>query len=245
MAHENTHATLETPSDNDAFAVAGLAKHYRLGKHRIPVLNDVTLTISAGEWVALVGPSGSGKTTLLHLLGALDSPSKGKISCLGQSYEKLSARHRALLRRKTIGLLFQNYHLFPELSAVENALLPALHWGQHRAGYANRAKSLLAEFGLAERLEHRPRELSGGEQQRVALVRALINNPDIILADEPTGNLDQEAAAHIMDILTSLQQGEGKTIVMVTHDLSIARQADRILQLRDGQVQEVEEHERP
>lgn len=219
-----------------ALAARHVNRRFRIGRHVIPVLSDINVTIEAGEWVALVGPSGSGKTTLLHLLGCLDKPDSGTVACFGTQYRQLSGRQRAILRRRTIGLLFQNYHLFPELNAVENASLPAMHWLENRVQAVANARRLLAEFGLEHRFEHRPQELSGGEQQRVALARALINDPDIILADEPTGNLDQEAAAHIMTILSQLRRSDGKTIVMVTHDLALADHADRILRLDRGTV---------
>ncbi len=219
-----------------AFIVQDLVKHYSLADHIIPVLQGINLSIARGEWVALTGASGSGKTTLLHLLAALDKPTQGTIQCLDQPYHLAGPRRRAMMRRNTIGLLFQNYHLFPELNAVENATLPALHWGRDRDQAILRGQELLTEFGLADRFEHRPRELSGGEQQRVALARALINDPEIILADEPTGNLDAQAGEHIISIIAELNKQQGKTVVMVTHDRDLANRADRILQLAAGRV---------
>ncbi len=218
------------------FEVRGLHRHFRLERHRIEVLRGVTFDVRRGEWVALVGRSGSGKTTLLHLLGGLDRPSAGEIWCLGQSYARLRDRERTALRLHHIGHVFQSYHLFPELNAQENAMLPALHWGWDRDAARRRAAELLARFGLGERLRHRPQELSGGEQQRVALARALMNEPDIILADEPTGNLDVAAGREIVALLEDLHRTGGKTIVMVTHDLDLAARADRTLLIRDGQA---------
>jgi len=220
--------------DAPAFTVEDVGKSYRLGRHVIPVLRRVGVTVGLGEWVALVGASGSGKTTLLHLLGSLDRPDAGRIACLGEFYRALSSRRRAHLRRETIGLLFQSYHLFPELNAVENAALPALRWGQDRRAVCARARDLLVGFGLEERLRHRPQELSGGEQQRVALARALINDPRILLADEPTGNLDEEAGEQVLGIIEQLNRDQGRTVVMVTHDMAVAHRADRILRLVDG-----------
>jgi len=222
-----------------AFKVEHVQKKYHLGTHDIHVLRDIDMDVQCGEWVSLIGPSGSGKTTLLHLLGTLDVPDSGTISFLGIPHLELSARDRTRLRRDSIGLVFQNYYLFPELSALENAALPAFRWGIDRRQGARRAEELLAEFGLQERLNHRPAELSGGEQQRVAMARALINNPRIILADEPTGNLDAEAAAHIMDILRELHQSQGKTVVMVTHDSSLGEYAERTLVLKNGHIKNV------
>jgi len=218
------------------FDINDLCKTYRVKRVRIPVLNGVNLKIIKGEWVALVGRSGSGKTTLLHLLGGLDRYNAGDVAYDGNNYSRISARKKGRLLRDSIGYLFQSYHLFPELTALENVKLPAMHWGAARKQAEVRAKELLIEFGLGERLLHRPQELSGGEQQRVALARALINNPDTILADEPTGNLDIKASNIIVDILLKLHREQGKTIVMVTHDLEMAKHANRIVMIKDGKA---------
>jgi putative ABC transport system ATP-binding protein len=218
------------------FRVVDLQRHFRLEKHRIEVLRGVSFTVAPGEWVALVGRSGSGKTTLLHLLGGLDRPSAGDIVCLGQSFSSMTERQRTSLRLHHLGHVFQRYHLFPELNAHENVVLPALHWGWDRSRAYDRAAELLGGFGLGERLRHRPQELSGGEQQRVALARALMNEPDIILADEPTGNLDVAAGKEIITLLEDLHKVAGKTIVMVTHDLDLAQRADRTLVMRAGRA---------
>ncbi|MBN2452110.1 MAG: ABC transporter ATP-binding protein [Lentisphaeria bacterium] len=216
-----------------------LHRHFRLEKHRIDVLQGASFLVAEGEWVALVGRSGCGKTTLLHLLGGLDRPSSGEIVCRGLAYSRLDAQARAALRRRHFGFVFQSYHLFPELSAHENVMLPALQWRRDRQAARQRAAELLAGFGLAQRLRHRPQELSGGEQQRVALARALMNEPDVILADEPTGNLDVTAAREIIAILQGLHRERRKTIVMVTHDLRLAALADRILVIREGRAHPV------
>ncbi len=221
-------------TDTPAFSLSGVGRTFRLEHHRIEVLKDVTLDIAEGSWTALVGRSGSGKTTLLQLLGALDRPNQGEISCRGRRYDRISASQRDRIRLHEIGFVFQSYHLFPELNAQENVVLPALHWGWDRAAARERADALLGRFGLGERLRHRPRELSGGEQQRVALARALMNNPDIILADEPTGNLDVAAGGEITAILQELHHTDGKTIVMVTHDLNLAGLADQIYVMHEG-----------
>lgn len=219
-----------------AFSLRGVGRTFRLERHRIEVLRDVSLDIGEGTWTALVGRSGSGKTTLLQLLGALDQPNQGEIFCRGRCYGRLSARRRDRIRLLEIGFVFQSYHLFPELNAQENVMLPALHWGWDRGAAKERATALLERFALGDRLRHRPCELSGGEQQRVALARALMNDPDLILADEPTGNLDVAAGGEITAILQELHQADGKTIVMVTHDLDLAQLADQVYVMRDGRA---------
>jgi lipoprotein-releasing system ATP-binding protein len=227
-----------TPSNSDppAFRITGVKKIYRLDRtHSVRVLNGIDLTVKPGSWIALTGASGSGKTTLLHLLAALDRPDDGDIHCLGHNLCKMRSGKRCEFRRTSIGLVFQQYHLLPELSALENVVLPArIDTSAEQA--MDRARSLLDRFGLSERLNHRPQELSGGEQQRVALARALINQPRIILADEPTGNLDETAGNAIMGFLAELCREEGKTLIMVTHDSSLAKEADRIYHLAEGRL---------
>jgi len=218
------------------YEILGLRKSFQMKQGIIEVLKGLDFTITPGEWLALSGRSGSGKTTLLHLLGGLDRPSQGKILLNGQDLSRLPSSSLTALRRTVIGYVFQSYQLFPELSALENAVLPALSWGSDRQDAVRRATALLQDFGLGERLQHRPRELSGGEQQRVAIARSLINNPKVILADEPTGNLDAAAAAEIVAILQKLRQDRQLTIVMVTHDQKIAASADRCLHLADGLI---------
>jgi putative ABC transport system ATP-binding protein len=220
-----------TPSNNHLYEIRALHKEFRLAGTVVKVLCDLQFSIPRGQWTALVGPSGSGKTTLLHLLGGLDRPSAGTVVFDGLDLAKLSSRRLTALRRQRIGFVFQAYHLFPELSAWENAALPALHWGAARDDAYARARQWLERFGLGQRLEHRPQELSGGEQQRVAIARALINDPELILADEPTGNLDADAAEGIMDILAELHAERGKSLVMVTHDQKLAQRADERIRL--------------
>ncbi len=224
-----------------AFAATGVYKSYRLEKHVLPVLKGMSLEIQAGSWTCLVGPSGCGKTTLLQLLGCLDTPDRGEIRCLGTDYTGLSEAGRSRLRRERIGFVFQSFNLFPELDALENVALPGLLPGRDRRLVCRRAGELLKACGLGERLRHRPCELSGGEQQRVAIARALINDPAIILADEPTGNLDQASGAGVIEILCRLQREEEKTLVMVTHDRGLARQADRVFVMADGRLQDRQE----
>ena len=214
------------------YDVRGLCRSFTLNGDTIRVLDDVTFTIDQGSWVALIGPSGCGKTTLLQLLGGLDRPNSGQILVHGQDITRLSSRRLTALRRRSIGFIFQSYHLFPELTALENVALPALGWRCDREAVYRRAQDWLDQFGLHERLHHLPQELSGGEQQRVAMARALINDPDIILADEPTGNLDPAATAQIVDIIGLIRAKRNPTIVMVTHDMQLAAKAERTIPLK-------------
>lgn len=214
------------------YDVRGLCRSFTLNGDTIRVLDDVTFTIAQGSWVALIGPSGCGKTTLLQLLGGLDRPNSGQILIHGQDITRLSSRRLTALRRRSIGFIFQSYHLFPELTALENVALPALGWRCDREAVYRRAQDWLDQFGLHERLHHLPQELSGGEQQRVAMARALINDPDIILADEPTGNLDPAATAQIVDIIGLIRAKRNPTIVMVTHDMQLAAKAERTIPLK-------------
>ncbi len=214
------------------FQIKNLHKSFSLAGGTIEVIKDLNLDLPKGEWLALTGPSGCGKTTLLHILAGLDRPTSGDILLDGQNIVKMSSSALTKLRKQRIGFVFQSYMLFPELSALENAALPALQWGVNRNEVYQNAKKWLETFGLASRLNHRPRELSGGEQQRVAIARSLINNPDIILADEPTGNLDAKAAQGIIDILQHVRSGKAKTLIMVTHDLNLAKQANRVIELK-------------
>lgn len=202
-----------------------------VGGRPVEVLRDLDLEIPEGAWCALVGKSGCGKTTLLQLLGGLDRPTSGELLFRGRDMARMSQRELTRLRRKELGFVFQSYHLLPELSAWENAALPALGWSEDRQKSYERAKALLEAFGLKDRLHHRPQELSGGEQQRVAIARALIHDPPVILADEPTGNLDPASAKDVVQILQKLHREGKKTIVMVTHDMTLAEQADCIHRL--------------
>ena len=214
------------------FQIKNLYKSFSLAGGTIEVIKNLSLDLPKGEWLALTGPSGCGKTTLLHILAGLDRPTSGDILLDGQNIAKMSSSALTKLRKQRIGFVFQSYMLFPELSALENAALPALQWGVNRNDVYQNAKKWIETFGLASRLNHRPRELSGGEQQRVAIARSLINNPDIILADEPTGNLDAKAAQGIIDILQHVRTGKAKTLIMVTHDLNLAKQANRVIELK-------------
>lgn len=222
--------------------VEHLRKSYRKGQIEVPVLRDVTLEVQTGEFVAIVGQSGCGKSTLLHLMGTLDSPDGGEVHFQGRRIDNLSSFQRDRIRNRQLGMIFQFYHLLPELSTLENVLAPLMisqsiwRFLAGRSGHRRRASELLELVGLGHRLKHKPSELSGGEMQRAAIARALITQPELLLADEPTGNLDHGTGAEIMKILRTLNREQNVTIVMVTHDQGIADQADRIVRLVAGRI---------
>lgn len=222
----------------------GLRKTYRKGRIELPILQGVDLEVDAGEMVAIVGASGSGKSTLLHLLGLLDAPDRGMILLGDERIDHLPERRRAELRNRTFGFIFQFYHLLPELTALENVAMPHLirhgpsAWWSRRREIRARAEAMLERVGLRDRARHKPRELSGGEMQRAALARALMGGPEILLADEPTGNLDAETGAGVMDLLRDLNREEGLTMMLVTHDMQIARRTDRIVRLASGRIEQ-------
>jgi len=224
-------------------ATSGLFKSYRKGDFGIPVLQGIDLSVHEGEFLSIVGQSGSGKSTLLHLLGTLDQPDAGEVRFDGNRIDNLPSASRDLLRNRHFGMVFQFYHLLPEFTALENVLTPALiaqstlgYW-RKRKQYRQRAEELLEMVGLSDRLKHKPRELSGGEMQRAAIARALLAEPSVLLADEPTGNLDRATGEQIMQMLRELNQKQKLTIVMVTHDPWIAEQADRVVRLAEGRIQ--------
>jgi lipoprotein-releasing system ATP-binding protein len=219
-----------------------LHKNYRKGPVEVPVLRGVSLAVRQGEFLAVVGQSGCGKTTLLHLLGTLDVPDRGEIHFDGERIDDLPSHRRDGLRNRRFGMIFQFYHLLPEMTTLENVLAPLMithgvvsYWRQRRQ-FKEQATELLAMVGLSHRLKHRPRELSGGEMQRVAIARSLISRPSLLLADEPTGNLDQESGREIIRILRDLNERQRLTTIMVTHDPAIAASADRTIKLVDGRV---------
>ncbi|MEY3032572.1 MAG: hypothetical protein RLZZ622_1047 [Planctomycetota bacterium] len=220
-------------------------KRYKSGSTTLEVLRGVDFRLPKGGFTAVVGQSGSGKSTLLHLMGLLDAPDGGEVLLEGRRIDNLSAVERDRLRNTAIGMVFQAYHLLPELTAVENVLTPLLirhsiwNWFTRRRQARLEAEELLDRFGLAGRLHHRPRQLSGGEMQRVAIARALITQPRVLLADEPTGNLDEESGAGIIEALDELNRDRGLSIVLVTHDAGIARQARSIVRLTAGRVETV------
>jgi putative ABC transport system ATP-binding protein len=213
----------------------GLSKSYPFGEVTVQALTEVDLEVQSGEFLAVMGPSGSGKSTLLHLLGLLDAPDRGEVVLVGKRTVQLDDNALTTLRREKLGFVFQSFELIPNLSAAENILLPAEIAGRRNEG-KRRLQSLAQRLGIAERLAHRPRQLSGGERQRVALARALINTPAVILADEPTGNLDSRSGTLVLEILKRGVREEHWTVVMVTHDPQAALCADRIIFLRDGAI---------
>lgn len=211
-----------------------LQKTYKLGEMEVHALRGVDLLVQEGEFIAIMGPSGSGKSTLLHLLGGLDTPTQGEVILGGKSLKDLKDSQLSKIRRREIGFIFQFFNLLPTLTAAENAYLPLLLDNQRRQEDDGLVNDLLSLVGLHDRSHHLPNQLSGGEQQRVAIARALITNPRIILADEPTGNLDSAAAETILQLLKTISEGRNQTILMVTHDPNAADYADKILDLRDG-----------
>jgi putative ABC transport system ATP-binding protein len=221
-------------------SATNLQKEYRIGNHPLRALDSVSFQIERGEFVAIMGPSGSGKSTLLHLLGGLDKPSGGEVTLADKTISLLSDRNATLVRRRNVGFVFQAYNLLPTLTAEENILLPIIIDGKKTRDYQKRFDELINLVGLADRLHHKPDQLSGGEQQRVALARALMIEPAILLADEPTGNLDSKNSATIMDLLRRSCKALNQAVIMVTHDPRAASYADRLVLLRDGRV--VDEH---
>ncbi len=217
-------------------------KHYRLGKREIPVLRGIDLSVAAGETVALLGASGAGKSTLLHVLGLLDPPSSGEVHYDGRRVDALPIGQRAALRHAQVGFVFQFYHLIPELTALQNVLLARMmatsvfaYWGQRKQA-RQKAIAMLEQVGLGDRLHHRPTELSGGERQRVAIARALLAEPKVVLADEPTGNLDSTTARGVVDLMFSIQQQRGLAFLLVTHDERLAQRCHRVVRMQDGVV---------
>ena len=213
-----------------------LDRTYRIGKRSLNVLRGVNLEVVRGDFLALRGASGAGKSTLLHLLGGLDVPDAWEISFAGKNLAAFSAAKLAGFRNFKVGFVFQAYHLLPELTALENVCLPARIARVAVAEAAKRGRELLARVGLGERIEHRPYELSGGEQQRVAIARALINSPELLLADEPTGNLDSKAGGEIIELLKSLRAEKNTTLIIATHDARVAAHAERVIELVDGRI---------
>ena len=228
-------------SDASILVARGLRKTYSLGPNRVEVLRGIDLDVRRGEALVIIGASGAGKSTLLHLLGGLDTPSAGEVALEGSPVFAMSGAARARLRNERVGFVFQSYNLLPELDALENVCVPALLQGswstsQRAAAVRARGAELLTAVGLGGRLEHRPAELSGGEQQRVALARAMMNRPRLLLADEPTGNLDSKTGDLILDLLWRLRAEQGTTLVMVTHDEHIARRGERVMEIADGRI---------
>lgn len=215
-------------------AARNVSKSYPLGSRSLEVLRGVNLEVARGEFLALRGASGAGKSTLLHLFGGLDTPNTGEIWFAGRNLAQASPAELTRLRNRRVGFIFQSYHLLPELDALENVCVPARLARVPAATAECRGRQLLQQVGLGARLEHKPYELSGGEQQRVAIARALMNEPDLILADEPTGNLDSHTGSSIVDLLVELQAARKTTLIVATHDATVAARAPKVIQLVDG-----------
>jgi macrolide transport system ATP-binding/permease protein len=227
---------LQTQQPTAMIAGKGIDKLFQLGDQWVQALDQIDLNIPSGQFIAIMGPSGSGKSTLLYMLGGLDRPTNGEIIVAGQDITHLDGEELARFRRETIGFIFQAFHLVPSMTALENVALPGVFAGLPRDLRERRAIKLLTALGMDDRLDHRPSQLSGGQQQRVAIARALFNNPPIIMADEPTGALDSKTGQTVMRMLRWLCSKQGKTVVIVTHDPSVASYSDRMLHLKDGRI---------
>jgi lipoprotein-releasing system ATP-binding protein len=238
-----------TPAGQSAKSIlraSAIQKSFQMGESVLQVLKAVDLNVREGEFVAIEGRSGSGKSTLLHIMGALDVADSGSVEFEGRDIAQLSSAQRSQLRNTSFGFVFQFYHLLPELNVLENVLLaPMIEYSwtafkSRKHQLRDRAREVLAQLGMEHRLRHKPTQLSGGERQRVAIARALVNSPKVIFADEPTGNLDAETGRQIMGVLEKLHRHKGQTIIMVTHDRTLASQADRVLVLRDGKLEKAD-----
>ncbi|QDI03910.1 MULTISPECIES: lipoprotein-releasing ABC transporter ATP-binding protein LolD [Xanthomonas translucens group] len=236
----NRESAVHKPQHSDAAIRAeGLGKTYAEGKMRTPVFDGLDLAVAPGETVAIVGASGAGKSTLLHLLGGLDVPTAGEVYVAGQRMSALSDAARGQLRNRALGFVYQFHHLLPEFTALENVMMPVLLGGAAVKDAEARARALLESVGLGHRLEHKPGELSGGERQRAAVARALVNRPACVLGDEPTGNLDDKTAANVFALMLDLNRAHGTSLALVTHDRSLARKLDRVLELHQGKLREL------
>jgi len=221
---------------NPALVLTDVTKTFQQGENRLEILRGCSFAIHPGELVALVGPSGSGKSTLLHIAGLLEQPSSGTVTIGGADASKANDALRTKLRRQSIGYVYQMHHLLPEFSARENIILPQMIAGVSQSVAGKRADELLALVGLAARAQHRPAQLSGGEQQRVAIARALANKPQLLIADEPTGNLDPDTAAHVFTMLQELVRGQNLALLMATHNMELAAKMNRVIKLQNGLV---------
>jgi putative ABC transport system ATP-binding protein len=234
FSDDRDHASTEVGLTENVIEIHDVTKVYQMGEVQVQALAGVSIDVIKGEWVSITGPSGSGKSTLMNIIGCLDTPSSGTYILDGVDVSKLSDDQQAAIRNKKIGFVFQTFNLLPRTSALDQVELPMIYAGAKDR--RERALASLQAVGLGERVHHRPNELSGGQQQRVAIARALVTDPSIILADEPTGNLDSKVGAEIMNIFHSLHKEKGLTIVMVTHDQNVASQAERIIRVRDGLI---------
>ena len=219
--------------------IKGLTKKYRIGREVITALDNVSFSVEPGEFICLLGPSGCGKTTFLHLVAGLDKPTRGDVYVKGLCINKIKEKDMALFRRRFMAFIFQSYNLVPTLTAVENVSMPLMFDGVSKSRRDKRAKALLSQIGLGKRLRNKPPEMSGGQQQRVSIARALINNPKILYADEPTGNLDTKTTKEILEILVERVKEKGVTLVMVTHNANLIEHADKVVYMLDGKIQKI------
>lgn len=219
-------------------------KTYAMGDVQVHALHNVSLKVNKGEFVAVVGPSGSGKSTMMNLIGCLDIPSRGSVMLKGSDIARMSESNLATIRGRTIGFIFQQFNLIPTLTALENVTLPMMFQGTAATARSQKAQHILTQFGLHDRMHHKPAELSGGQSQRVAISRSLANDPEVILADEPTGNLDSKTGLEVMRTLERIHAREGKTVVLVTHDLNLVHHAERVIYLKDGKIERVTQKRR-
>ncbi len=224
-------------TESQVVRAVGLHKIYQMGEVQVNALRGLSMEVAKGEVVAIMGPSGSGKSTLMNILGCLDRPSAGEYLLDGLNVSKMDGKELAFIRNQKVGFVFQNFNLLPRASALENVILPLRYNPTINGELGQKASAMLETVGLAKRMHHRPYELSGGEQQRVAVARALVNNPAIVLADEPTGNLDSKNGKEILDLLLGLNKERGVTLIIVTHDARIAKQTNRTIHIADGKVQ--------
>ncbi len=228
-------------SENGSILVTkNVHKTYQMGTRSVPVLRGIDLEVNEAQIVAIVGPSGVGKSTLLHILGTLDQPSEGSVTIEGTDVFKFDEKKLAEFRNRTVGFIFQFHHLMPEFTALENVMMPGLIAGKPKKRINDRAKSLLTEVGLEHRMNHRPGELSGGEMQRVAVARALMNDPKLVFADEPSGNLDRAASDALHELLWNLSRKDKRTLIIVTHNHELAENADKVVEIFDGNIKNVQ-----
>ncbi|MBP7148201.1 MAG: ABC transporter ATP-binding protein [Acidobacteria bacterium] len=225
----------DQPADGELIRMEQISKVYDTGRVKVEALRGIDLEIGTGEFVAVVGPSGSGKSTLMNLLGCLDTPSAGRYTLRGEAVSGLGRDQLAAIRNRRVGFVFQSFNLLPQISALENVELPLLFGGVGKRERARRVQELLERVGLSDRAHHKPTELSGGQMQRVAIARALAMDPDILLADEPTGNLDSSSGGDIMSLFEDLWRN-GRTVIVITHDMALARRASRVIEIRDGAI---------
>jgi putative ABC transport system ATP-binding protein len=231
----NQETAMTQAADSHIIAMSGIRKVYDTGKVKVEALKGIDLLVAPGEFVAIVGPSGSGKSTLMNLVGCLDTPSDGRYRLAGEDVSKLGRDELADVRNRRVGFVFQGFNLLPQISAFENVEMPLLFGGVPLRERKDRVAEMLGRVGLSDRMEHKPTELSGSQMQRVAIARALAMRPDVLLADEPTGNLDSTSGGDIMQLFTQLWE-QGRTVVVITHDMTLARRASRIVEIHDGRI---------